>query len=546
MSEASSRILVDRSALRLDGRPFFAFGPRVLLTPPERYAEVLASITAAGFNTVGTPPCSPGNLPLIDTFFDEAERAGLLVVLIADPRLPEHGCYLADRFRHRRALHSYLLPPRPGDQQSLSAYLRERDALRTRDLFHPIHLPLGPDQNAESWIQSQDILSVSVRATERRPGGGAPRIHPAAGFTDAASTLPRPRYCVDLPVITRDADRALGLYAEDAAVNRHSPRSIDWYPHLANFANLSRRDFMGPDPEALRLWVYGLLAREVRGILMDFHEGFAGQLPFTGRDRLAEASILASEIQAFEPFFAEGRPSLLQFDTGHPRLQGHVLRHGHEQLMILSLGGYEDDFFIDEAYLERTEISVTIEEQDSELSAWRMDFPHPTRLEVIRDSVGTARFLAGPLELTGLVLLTPGTQRCQRIRETMRELLPSVAGHAVSVLEVRFAKLLHTEGELRSMGSGVNNLERLRHMQKSFEKARAAMKEKDYGRAYQYSREGCRLGRQIVKYQMARALATPVFENNSLRAMLRMNYFTLPRFYREGAFESARAFTELT
>ncbi len=550
MSEASSRILVDRSVLRLDGRPFFAFGPRVLLTPPERYRPVLREIAALGFNTVVTPPCSPGNLPLIESFFDAAEEEGLLAVLLADPRLPGHGRYLAESFRHRPGLHSYLLPPRPADGHSLSAFLRERDALRTRDLFHPIHMPLGREHLDGAWLQSQDLLSVSVSATERRLGGALPRIDPSRAFAASAgnvAALPRPRYCVDLPIIARDEERAVGLYSEDPAVACHSPRSIDWYPYLANFANLSRRDFLSPEPEALRLWVYTLLAQEVRGVFLDFYEGFCGQLPFTGRDRLAEAAILGAEIRAFEPFFAEGRPDpAAELDTGHPRLHGTILRHGHEQLVVLSLGGYEDDFFIDEAWLERTEITVELEDRDAELNAWRMDFPHPCKLEVFRDQGGMLRFHAGPLELTGLVLLTPGTQRCQRICDHLRELLPEVARHATSQLEVRFAKILHTEGELRSMGSGVNNMERLRHVQRVLGKSRSALGKEDWGEAYRFGREGCRLARQIVKYQMARALATPVFENNSLRSVLRMNYFTLPRFYREGAFESARAFTELT
>ena len=548
--EASSRILVDRSVLRLDGRPFFAFGPRVLLTPPERYRTVLADIVSAGFNIVATPPCSPGNLPLVESFFDAAEEAGLLVVLLADPRLPDHGRYLAERFRHRHGLHSYLLPARPADRQSLSGFLRERDALRTRDLFHPIHMPLGREHLDESWLQSQDLFSVSASVTERRLAGALPRIDPARTFERVAAgsgSHARPRYCVDLPVIAREEERALGLYSEDPAVARHSPRPMDWYPHLANFATMSRRDLLAPDPEALRLWTYGLLAAEVRGILLDFHEGFCGQLPFTGRDRLAEAAILAAEIRAFEPFFSEGRPDYTtELDTGHPRLRGTILRHGHEQLLLFHLGGYEDDFFIDEAHLERTEITVRPEDMDAEPHAWRMDFPHPCKLEVHRDQAGTLRFLAGPLELTGLVLLTPGTHRCQRICDQLRELLPGVARHAANQLEVRFAKVLHTESELRTMGAGVNNMERLRHMQKALEQSRTALTEKDWGEAYRLARHGSRLGRQIVKYQMARALATPVFENNSLRALLRMSYFTLPRFYREGAFESARAFTELT
>ena len=39
MPESSGRILADRSVIRLDGRPFFSFGPRVLLSPPEQVVE---------------------------------------------------------------------------------------------------------------------------------------------------------------------------------------------------------------------------------------------------------------------------------------------------------------------------------------------------------------------------------------------------------------------------------------------------------------------------------------------------------------------------
>lgn len=549
MPEASSRILVDREVVRLDGRPFFTFGPRVFLTPQDRLRDVLASIASDGFTAVGTPPCSPGTLPLVKAVFDAAEEANLMVVLHADPRLPDHGRYLADHFSHRRALHSYVLPPRGPGRDGLEGFLRERDNIRAKDLFHPIVTPLGAGQFTAPWLKAQDYYCpttpqrrvVNRRILQPRPGQAIGALRPLPPKVPA-----RPFLCLDLPVGTGDEERRAGLYSDDPWVDRFPHRAADWFPWLANLARSPRRDFLAPDPEILRLQIYELLFSGCRGILLDFFEMLGGQMPYTGQDRYLEAAILAREVGLFRDFFAEGHDVAMPLETGHPRLAARTLRHGFDSLIVLRMEGYEEDFFVDEAHMERTEISLHLEQGGGEVHAWRMDFPKPRELEIMRDSVGSLRFLVGPLELTGLVLVTTGTRRSAQLVSDFAELLPTVARHAVRQLEIRHGKALLIEGELREMSAGIDNSERLAATHRILCEARAALLEGLHGHAYELARSGCRRIRQLIKYQVARALASPYHERSELLALLRMSYHTLPRFYREGAQETARAFTDLT
>lgn len=549
MTETSSRILVDRTIIRRDGRPFFSFGPRVLLTPAERLPQELAAVAAAGFTVVGSPPCSPGTLPLLEAFFDAAEMHDLMVVLIADPRLAEHGRYMADRFRHRRSLHSYLLPPQPVGQEGISAHIRDRDSIRAHDLFHPIWMPLTEIHNTQHWLRTQDIHGpaadgvepTATRLIHQAPGRGVRSI--AKSARQAGS---RPVLCPDLRVCTSDQDRELGVFADDPVASHFPACAMEWFPYLANFNHSPRRDLLGPDPEVLRLQAYDLIACGARGMLLDFYEAFGGMPPFSGRDRLAEATILAQEIAVFHDFFAEGRPDSIELDSGHPRLKVTAIGHGHEILLVLRMEGYEEDFFVDEAYMERTEISINLGRGFAHLRAWRMDFPAARQLEVLKDNVGSLRFLAGPLELTGLILLSSGTKRFEDLALNLQSRLQLVAREAVTLLEVRLCKVELIEDELQALGAGIDNRERLSAVQKGLGEARAFLELEGYADAYQTARRAARFLRQAVKYQMAKALSNPVFDREGLHARLRGNYYTLPRFYREGASETARAFTDLT
>lgn len=547
MAEASSRILLDRNVIRLDGRPFYSFGPRVLLTPAERFPEVLREIAGAGFTVVGSPPCSPGTTKLLIHFFEAAEAAGLMVVLMPDPRLPDHGRYMADFFASRPSLHSYVLPARAANDESLNAYKRERDGLRAHDLFHPIWTPLDEEQHTANWFSAQDVYCPVTarrvpggRLTHQRAGGRVARLAKAS-----RNATPRPFFCSDLRVFTSDEERQLGIYADDPQVARYPAKPLDWFPYLAGFSSLSRRDMLGPDPELLRLQVYELLSQATRGILLEFYEAMGGVSPMSGRDRWHEATILAQEIALMEDFFAEGKPEFVELETGHPKLGAAVIRHGHDLLLVLRMEGYEEDYFIDEGYMERTEISLILPNAPV-INAWRMDFPAPRQLEVVREANGAIRFLAGPLELTGLIMLTPGSQRSQDVAAKLIKRLPLVANAAVESLTVRLAKIELIEGELQAMNAGVNNRERIVLAQKGLMEARGFLATDDFVDAYNKARQTARLLRQVVKYQMAKALATAVMETSGIRQHLRSNYFTLPSFYRQSTSEAARAFSDLT
>ncbi|CAN5422861.1 hypothetical protein BH09SUM1_BH09SUM1_03700 [soil metagenome] len=548
MKESSSRILVDRSVLRLDGRPFFSFGPRVLLTSAEIFPGIMKDIADAGFSIVGTPPCSPGVLALIDAFFDAAEGAGLMVILVADPRLPEHGAYMAERFRHRRSLHSYFLPNDGAGAESLAAYLRDSDSIRASDLFHPIWTPLGAQQQDDQWLRAQDIYAP--RAVGRAPAAGR-LVHERVGEkldeigAPNVPLTPRPTIWPSLSVSTSDAERALGLFADDPAVSRHSEKALEWFPYLSEFDRLQRRDRCAPDPEILRIQLYDLLARGVRGALLDFFEAMGGAAPFSGRDRFCEAAILAQEVAVLHDFFAEGRPARVELDSGHPRLAADAIRHGREILIVLRMTGLEEEYFIDEAFMQRTEVSINVENAGA-MRAWRMDFPAVRQLEISRDNVGSLRMLAGPLELTGVILLSPGSQRPDDIAYALQTRLPKVARFAVEQLQARLPKIQFIEDELRAMGAGIDNRERITVVRRGIDEAAALLKADHFAEAYTKARETGRQIRELIKYQMAKALSTPVFEKTGIRTYLRNSYYTLPRFYREGVLESARAFTDLT
>jgi len=144
------------------------------------------------------------------------------------------------------------------------------------------------------------------------------------------------------------------------------------------------------------------------------------------------------------------------------------------------------------------------------------------------------------------VLLTSGPARAGELGRAMRGRLQRVASLALELLEVRFAKAAYIEGELLALGAGVDNRERLRAVQTALEEATARYNAMDYAEAYTGARRAVRLVRQLVKYQMAKALGSAVYEGSEMHAHLRGCYYTLPRFYREAASEAARAYTDLT
>ncbi|MBI1293053.1 hypothetical protein GC173_17735 [bacterium] len=545
MPEASSRVLIDRTMVRVDGRPFFAFGPRILLTAPARYGEVLQAVAQFGFTAVGSPPVSEGTIPMIEMFFDAAERFGLMVLLIADPRLGSHGGYMAERFRHRPSLLGYLLPS-PRTPNQVLHYLAERDAIRALDLFHPIMTELPEDCWDARWLGSQDVHVPAVpvpmlsggRIVAQTPGATARRLQEALlrGPT-------RPIFCTDLLAVVSDEERSLGLYDDDPAVAAHSRKRLEWFPYLASFAQTSRRDLLGPFPELLRLQVYDVLMSGGRGVFMEFYEGMLGAAPGTGSDRLLELSIIAQEIAVLKDFLAEGRPAEIEVDSGHPRLDCVAIQHGLETLLLLRMNGYEDEYFVDEAFLERTEISV-LWRQPGEVTAWRLDFPTPRKLDIIRDQSGSIRLLAGELELTGAVLLTPGQQRADDLSAAMSLRLEKAATMALEAARIRLAKTVAIESELMALGVGMDNRDRLRAVEGRLEDAHQAIAAEDFAAAWSHSRVVCRYLRRLIKYQMAKALAMPVIDRSGTR--LRNSYYTLPRFYRENQVETARAFADLT
>src|SRR5690606_27585246 len=124
------------------------------------------------------------------------------------------------------------------------------------------------------------------------------------------------------------------------------------------------------------------------------------------------------------------------------------------------------------------------------------------------------RFYAGPMELTALILLTPGTQRAQDLATRLEERLPHVAAQAVEGLEARLFKTTLIESDLQELNSGIDNRERINVVVKGLKEAQSLLFTERYAEAYLKARQMGRVIRQIVKYQVARALTTPIEEGD--------------------------------
>lgn len=533
MAEASSRLLVDRTVIRVDGRPFFTMGPRLLLTPPGAYAEACRQVAAAGFTTIGSIPASVGTLPLLHQLFDAADDSGLLVVLMADPRQPRHGRYLADHFRHRPNLHSYCLPwfdERPDMEE---VFLGERDEIRAQDLFHPIWAMGARARATPQRLRMMDLFAASQdpwsAAQPDGPMGVGDRLAELARTAPAAGQ--RPLLCGSLPVFPAPADRAAGLWSFDTAAPELPADPLLWFPGYTAYDSAGRRDCIGPDSGRIRLSAYEAVASGARGLLIDFWEAMLGPPPLTGRDILAELSLVAQEFAVVQDFLAEGRLELCMLESGHPRLRASALRHGDDHLILLRAEP-EPGPLAGDAYFSRVEVDIR-PERDLAYNAWRLDFPGAFPVPVVKDLASSLRLAVGEVDVTAVVLLTPGRQRAEEYGQAMSERLPAAARCAVEHLRHLHAKTHLVEDELAAMGAGVGVADHLEMADLATREASANLAADLFEDAYTIARLGARELRVVQRIQLARAQGEPFVADDGIRRMLRRGYYTLPAFYRE-------------
>ncbi len=546
MHAASSRLMVDRSVVRVDGRPFFTFGPRLLLTPPHRYAEVCKTIAEVGFTTIGSPPASPGTLPALHLLFDAAEEVGLFVILMADPRLPRHGRYLAEHFRHRVNLHSYCLPWDDSREDMEAVYFRERDEIRSADLFHPVWAPLGKQRPGPHWLRSMDLY-----AGPQAPWAASADAAPSLGERLAEvsricrpPTVARPLFCSSLPVAVSDDDRRAGLYEFDPAVRAAPREALSLFPAYTIYDEEPRADWLAPEPALLRLRAFDMFSHGLRGMMLDFYEAMLGPPPHDGQDRFAEAVILAQEIAVLRDFFAEGNPEMCLIEPGHPKLRAAVLRHGEDHLILVRAIG-EEDGVAGECYFQRTEVDVRPESSKA-WNCWRVDFPSAHPVHIVQDAHKALRLRCGTVDMTAVLLLTPGRQRAEELAAAIDARLPLVARYAVWGLRSQLAKVELIEGQLAEANCGVRQSETLLRAREALAAAAGALAKNEYGTAYERSRGGQRDLRQLMRVQVARARVEPLYADSEKRVQQRRSYFLLPAFYSERKRTPETAYLEFT
>ncbi|MCB2156246.1 hypothetical protein KQI84_15325 [bacterium] len=535
MAEASTRVLLDRTTIRLDGRPFFAFAARIFLTPPEKIDEAVCDLAEAGFTAVMSPPASPGNRKTVETLFDAAGNYGLLVILAAEPRMPEPAVFLAAQYKHRPELHSYYLPLREDSEKAFAEFCSERDHLRAQDLFHPIWTPRPASVPLSRWLDAVEVHSVAQTL-----GGPFPRRVESEGqflLTQiveecARQTIGRPLFCHSIPVGVPDAAREAGVYDFDPWIERLPSRSKDWHPYLTDLGNLPRRDFMPPEPDLLRLRTYEILANRVRGIVADFYEFMQGRPPLTGRDRFCELACIAQEVGALHDFFAEGQLVRAEIETGHPRLRAAMLHHGDDILIMLWRTTQGDEYWVDPNAMSRVEITIRLESH-VEMMAWRMDFPAAQPIEVARDLKGAVRLYLPEVDLTALILLTRSNRRPRELADGLRDRLPHAASYRVQGAELRLQKHELIGQEMASQGRELRQPRLLEDAREAVAQAREFLDEEDYVHAWECASAANRLLRLMVNREMTETLGIRKVERDSRLDLLRRSFFTLPRFYQE-------------
>jgi len=537
LQEASARVLLDRTMIRLDGRSIFSFGVQLYLTPKEKLPAAIQKIAEAGFTAVSTPPASPGNIDHLNSIFDEAEKYDLLVIINVDARVKEPSLFLAQNFAHRRSLHSYCLHTKDDSEKEFLRFCRERDRLRGNDLFHPIWTPYRKGILPRLYIDSTELHAVSHSL-------GGPVASPSS--QDGPQTIKmlfdecknygltgRPFFCQSLRTMVSNKIRKLGVYDFDPNVRFHSPKYEDWYPYYTNIAEENRWDFLPPDPEVMRIKCFELLACRTRGIITGIFDFFEGKPPFSGMDRFHELSIIAREIESLKEFFSEGQYVIGDMETGHPNLQAAMLHHTDEILLLLWRSGKGDEYWIDPSPMVRAEIYLDIE-SPVDLNAWVLDFPKVKKIPISRDAKGAIKLQIENFDLTGKILMARSTSRIKEIENKVSSLLPKVVRAKQSSLDVRQRKIMMIESELNSNHYGANQRSLVEDAKSLISEAKNLIDIEEYENAWDRLTEAAMAQREIINKQMVQALGNDFRITDSTPIeILRRNYFTLPRYYKE-------------
>lgn len=535
--EASARVLLDRTTIRIDGRPFFSFGFRLHLTPPQQMEAVLLRLKEAGFTGVTSPPASPGNFHTIDTLFEITNRLGIFVNLMSDPRVDRPSEFLAERYKHHPSLLSYCIATQNGSEREFARFCRERDRMRHQDVFHPIWTPYQEDFGLRLYIDSTDLHAVTHTV------GGAIRRKPTENGADKVAQLfnecrkhkipGRPFFCHTLHSMVSDEVRNLGVYDFDPVVNAHSPNHRAWYPYYTAVEEDSRWDFLSPDVDFLRVRCFEMLASRVRGIMVGNYDFMLGKVPFTGMDRFHELSIIAREIESVRDFFSEGQFVRGDLETGHPGIKASMLHHTDDILVLLWRSGKSDEFWLDPMLMPRVEIRLDISSREN-IRAWSLDFPEVKPLELIRDAKGAVKFTLENFDLTSKILLTRSHSRPQEIKASIENQLSAALNSRKQVVEVRQQKLQLIENELGASQFARPQRALLEEIRQLIVEGTNLIKLEENISAWQRFMEAGHQQRVIINHQMVQTVANqPGGELSKRVKCLSRSYYTLPQYYRE-------------
>jgi len=363
----------------------------------------------------------------------------------------------------------------------------------------------------------------------------------------ARDRLPgRPFFCHDFDVACPKEARKAGVFSFDPLVDSTSPDPEDWFPWLANLGDLPRWDHMVPDADLTRIRAWELLAGRVRGVIFNFYESLLGPSPTTGRDRFCELAVIAQEVAVFSEFFGEGQFVRADLETGHPLLRAAMLHHSDDILLLLWRSSEGDEFWIDPARMTRVELFIGLE-TESDLNAWRMDFPGGYQIPLSKDAKGDVRLHLDSIDLTAKILLTRSKQRPTDLMERLNSHLGKATRFRVEGMDYRLEKVRAIERELGDGPTGAGESTTLREARDLMKEGFRLLGDEDFRDAWIAASQADQLIRTVINQRMVRATAgRRSDEENTVIEMLRRNYFTLPEYYRRSQARDEAVIDEFT
>jgi hypothetical protein len=420
--------------------------------------------------------------------------------------------------------------------EGFERYLRERDRLRTADLFHPIWTTRPASVALPSWLAGVDLASVEQTLDAHWPADpGRTASAEAARITSQAcyAQFRKPLVCPSLPVGVTNSARLRGLYEFDPAVASAPRDARHWHPYLADVAAHNRRDFLAPDPDLVRARLFEVLGTGARLVIADFHEFLTGAPPFSGLDRFWELSLAMQELAGVQEWLAAGSP-LAGVACSEPSLRVAALARPDGILCLVWRELGADEPALDGRIFRRCRLTMPWDRKGSP-AAVQMDPPLALPLSVTPAVEGLTVEM-NAVETTAVILVSADPAVLRRAAERLQTRLDAAAEAIVHGLEVRAAKAALVERELASAGSPLRLEDEILETQQVLHEARAARETGNHAMAIELGRAGATTLRRAGARHLAAAAAVALPAGCDARLELwRRCLATLPHFHREAA-----------